>query len=228
MLRVKLSTTDSATPALALLSSSLKDRRAFHKTLAGLAEDVTRDHIRTAAALRHRTAARLGAQPTNHLTRLSEGIESHSDGAGVVMRVPGAIFRRALGPVVVQPLRRKWLTIPAQAKAYGRRAGEVGNLRFVKFSENLAALIDGGMSGAYRARKPVKKARAAKSRAARKSKTAASKLDVVYRLKKKTTLPQDRDLLPSDDKYKATAEYAARQFIQDQIDAARAKKYGGL
>lgn len=227
MIRVKLSTTDSATPALALLSSSLKDRRAFHKTLAGLAEDVTRDHIRTAAASRHRTAARLGAQPTNHLTRLSEGIESRSDGAGVVMRVPGAIFRRVLGPVTVQPVRRKWLTIPAQAKAYGRRAGEVGNLRFVKFSENLAALIDGGMSGAYRARKPVKKARAAKRRAARKSQ-AASKLDVVYRLKKKTTLPQDRELLPGDDKYKATAEYAARQFIQDQIDAARAKKYGGL
>ena len=225
LLNIKLKSSNTATPALETLRTTLKKREGFHKKLAGTLEDVTRDHIRSAATTRHKTATRLSASPTGYLTRLAETTETHSDNQGVVIRISGAIFRRVLGPVVVQPVQRKWLAIPARADAYGRRPGEFSNLRFVKFSETLAALVDGGITSGYKSRAQKKKPKKAKPH-----KPRALKRDdkIAFWLKKKTTLPQDRELIPSEQKHTAAAELAAREFIQEQADALRAKRYGGL
>lgn len=191
MLSVKITVTDSATPALAAVGDSLKDRRGLNKSIAGSVEDITRAHIRIAAQTRHTTATRLGAAPTNYLSKLSETIESHSDGVGVVMDVYGAIFRRVTGAVDVRPVTKKWLTIPAAAESYGRRAGEFSDLEF--------ALNKGGES-------------------ARLINSAGK---VLFWLKKQVTLPQDRGLLPSDEQFTQAAELGARNFLEQQIAAAR-------
>lgn len=190
MLSVKISVNDSATPALAAVGDSLKDRRALNKSIAGSVEDITRAHIRIAAQTRHTTATRLGASPTNYLVNKADTVETRSDGAGVVMDVYGAIFKRVTGPVSVAPVNKKWLTIPAAAESYGRRAGEFGGLYFVKSGADSARLQD---------------------------KTGK----VLFWLKKRVTLPQDRGLLPSDQQFTDAAELGARDFLKQQIAAAQ-------
>lgn len=141
-LAITVSVNDRATPALAAVGASLKDRRALHTAIAGTIEDITAAHIRIAAQTRHKTATRLGASPTGYLNTKADTIESVADNAGVVMTVWGAIFKRVTGDVPVVPVNKKWLAIPALAQAYGRRPGEFGKLSFRKNKSGGARLVN--------------------------------------------------------------------------------------
>jgi hypothetical protein len=184
MLNIGVTITNQGTPYLARVSARMKDKTPLNKAMAGTLETVTAAHIRTAAASRHATAQRLGATPTQYLSKQASGVEAQGDATGVTITVPGRIFRRVLGPVQVVA-KKKWLTIPAAAESYGKRAREMGKLRFVKSRK--------------------------KPDSARLVNTSGT---VLFWLKKKVTLPQDRELLPSNEKYAAAAELAAREFIK--------------
>ena len=83
---------------------------------------------------------------------------------------------------VIKPVVAKWLTIPANPEAYGKRAGEFDNLQFVPVNAGLALLV-----------------KKAPPRAKVKGKKKESVAGVVmYWLKKRVELRADETVLPSE------------------------------
>jgi hypothetical protein len=72
----------------------------------------------------------------------SEGTESE---AIITVAQQGIRQRRFGGTIKARP--GSWLTIPARAEAYGRRAREFHDLHFVKLKNGNAMLIAGGATG---------------------------------------------------------------------------------
>jgi len=129
---------------LASLQRTLKDKRPLNKSIAAVCEILTRRHItEVAAPTRHTTANRLGATPTGYLREVAEATESDFDGDSARVKMYGSILRRVLCDVIVLPLKGKYLTIPATAEAFGRRAGEVPGLAFGIVNGRAALQRDG-------------------------------------------------------------------------------------
>lgn len=104
----------------------------MNEFIAGRALSVTRDHLIEQAKGRHKTANRLGAQPTDHLLLAAESqnLKGMSDAGGVTIGITSPGIGRAFHPLDIKPSAgKKYLTIPATAEAYGRRAGSFNDLR---------------------------------------------------------------------------------------------------
>ena len=94
--------------------------------MAAEIEVLFRDHIRAQARVRHKTAASLGAAPTGALERAAQSPEATGDAEGVLLALrPGELFARAFGDVEILPRNGRFLTIPASARSYGERIGQV-------------------------------------------------------------------------------------------------------
>lgn len=145
-------------------------RKELHDSAsAQLFADVRR-HLLNYAAVHHKTAWKLGAQPTGHLEKAAATMqhESSADSATVTINSPG--IKRVWGEVTIRPIKAKALTIPVHWLAYGKRVGELQRTMTVyrpKGSDFLATTIDQVMTPLYVLRAAV-------------------------------TLPQDRLILPSD------------------------------
>lgn len=129
-----------------------------------------RAHLKRYAATHHASAGRLGAMPTGHLEKAAATMTktSSADSATVQIASPG--IRRALGPLMIRPVRARALTIPIHALAYGRRVAELARSHRVYRmgkTDVLAADIEGVPTP-------------------------------MYVLKAAVTVPQDRSLLPPD------------------------------
>lgn len=166
--------TNQSTPALAALVASLEDPTGLHVAMAARGERLMRDYLRAIAPGRHATANRLGARPTGILERAAESPEGRGsvDGATVTIR-PGEVLSRTFGEVVITPQGgRRYLTIPVSAEAYGRRAREFADLRFVRVGPRQTPVLARRM--------------------------ANGNLVVYYVLVRQVRQKQDRTLLPSD------------------------------
>ncbi len=175
---------------LASLQRTLKDKRPLNKSIATVCETLTRRHItEEAAPSRHKTANSLGATPTGYLRDVAEATESDFDGDSARVKMYGSILRRVLGDVIVLPLKGKYLTIPATAEAFGRRAGEVPGLAFgfVKDSKGVTrpALQRDG--------------------------------EAIFWLVRRVKLPQDTGLIPTDEQYAAAAELGAQEYYSEAL-----------
>lgn len=202
MLEVTVHLDDTVTPALKFLVEDLTDLTPLNKRIADAAEVVTREHILfRAAPTRHKTADRLGAQPTGYLTRRGNAIESASDAEGATITLGGApeIFARVEGPVTITPVSSKYLTIPASPQAYGRRAREMQGLKPIRLGRSLA-LVEESDSGS-----PIK------------GDKSGRRIVVHYWLKESVTLPQDRGLLPTEEQYIVAAEGAADDMLREEL-----------
>lgn len=187
---------DNATPLLNELKRTLEDRVPLHKAIADRAELLTRNHL--IALDKHETARRLGATPTQYFKRKGEGVESRATKDAAIVTIPTGnnaggnpgleAFARVFGPVVVKAQVAQWLTIPAIAPAYGRRAREWGSmLTFIPLNEATAML----------------------------ARTDGGQLTPFYWLKKEVTLSQDESLLPTDDEYAEAAEQGAVDLVRE-------------
>ena len=168
-------------------------RRDWHATLATVQRGVVQEHARATWPQRHRTAARLGAQPTGWLERGIQMISARSDESTATVDLTGnaaTAAQRVDGPVTIVPRGKKWLTIPATAEAYGRRPGEFSQLRVLFFGRGRIALGVGPGKGEQGPRK------------------------VFFWLRKSVTLPQDRTLLPPDEVLRAGVDAAAEEFLE--------------
>lgn len=183
---------------LAKLQGQLTDRTILHKSIAGYAETLTRQHLTVLAGTRHKTASRLGAQPSGHLARAAESVISEGTDQAAVVSVVSPGLRRAFGPMTIVPRNgAKYLTIPAAAESYNRRAGSFNDLRVQVFKGgSLLALVRDGKDGA--------------------------RAQVLYWLKKSVSQPQDRTLLPADDEF-AQAAYAGVRAYLRMLQAAAAQ-----
>ena len=130
---------------------------------------------------------------------------------GIRQRVQGGYIRPTGG--------KKFLTIPATAEAYGKRAREFGNLRFgfaesVPGSGNLApALVDAGQQRVAFGRR-----RKDGSRAVKPGEDLSNK--VFFWLVRQVYQPADPTALPSEDRLVKAGSAAANEWAQAVTDQA--------
>jgi|SRR5581483_8260944 len=175
--------------------AGLTNREPMNELVRDRARELTRNHLVAIAETRHATAERLGAQPTGHWAQAAEKTTSEADeeGATISIEQPG-IGRAAHDVTIVPGGGKKYLTIPAIAAAYGKRAVTVPDLtvliRWKDGERRAVALIQAeGKPGAG---------------------------TVWYWLVKSVFQPQDRSLLPSDEQYRLAALQGVREYV-DQL-----------
>jgi hypothetical protein len=191
-LDVTIEADDEVTPWLARVARDIEGGKNVNGVNGFISREMAkgvRDHLVRIAPSRHKTAMRLGAAPTGHLTDGAQAVSARPSDEGVVIDLPIPGIRRAFQDVTIVPVMSKWLTIAATGEAYGRRARSFADLRFIPFRENLAALARKGPDG---------------------------EMDVMFWLKKSVFQRQDRTLLPSDEELLQMAEDGAEAFIDYQ------------
>lgn len=194
--QIDVSGDDSVIKMMARLRTQLTDKTELHKSIGSYAEIPTRQHLTTLAGTRHATANRLGATPSDHLARAAKSVTSRGtdDAAFVSITSPG--ISRAFGDVTITAKSGKWLTIPAIAEAYNRRARTFNDLRVAFFGKGRMALVKAEQS----------------SLADRKE--SGGRSEVYYWLKKSVTQKQDRTLLPPDDDYASAAVQGIKAYLR--------------
>jgi hypothetical protein len=196
-LDIAIEADDEVTPWLARIARDIEGGRnvnGLNGYMARALGETTREYLRKLAPLRHDTANSLGGKPTGHLERGAEAVSSKPEEDGVVIDIPIPGIARAFGDMRIAAVRSKWLTIPANGEAYGRRARS--------FSDLIFRLKGGSPSDA-----PL---------AMLLQKQEDGKLRVMYWLKKSVFQKQDRTLLPSDDELLQSAEDAAEGWLDYQ------------
>lgn len=156
-----------------------------------------KDHVSAASSSRHRTASRLGATPTGHLSEGAANIRMEEEGGRAVVTVPIPGITRAFGDLHITPKNKKWLTIPINAVAYGVRAPEMQDDGWHLFSV------------------PSKKNPGTRILFGRESGTKSA--IALYLLRDEVDVPQDRGLMPSDEEM----EEALAIGISDEIARTR-------
>lgn len=137
----------------------------------------------------HQSAASLGAAPTGFYERAADNVqqpEVEPEGVSVSIDQQGLAQRLFGGDIAAKP--GHWLTIPARAESYGKRAKEFDNLKFILFPSGLAALVD----------KDEK----------------AHEGTVYYWLVRSVTQPPDPSVIPSEDEIFEPAVANARRYIE--------------
>lgn len=169
----------------------LSDSALFTKVLGlEVAQEVREHLIFLDGNSAHRSARSLGASPSGHYAKAARAVELESGEQSATILIPANFgLSRAFGQLEITPKNgKKWITIPAHRTAYGKRAGEFQDLSFVLLGRDLAALFarDQGSGQQF----------------------------PLYWLKPKVTIPQDRDVLPSDATLSEAAELAARDWVR--------------
>lgn len=183
---ITIDVSNLAAEELQALRTRLADSGPIHAAMASAAETFVKDF--GAKNQEHRSASRLGASPTNHLFKAYRDIESQSDASSARLLVPRATrLRAAFGGYTVRPGNgRKYLTIPVAAAAYGKRAGEIPDLQFMRVGPKKTPILarpDGN-----------------------------GRITTFYLLAKQAVIPADEGLIPFDD-MTAQAADAAELFI---------------
>lgn len=133
-----------------------------------------RRHLRREGAIRHATAGRLGAEPTQHIIKGAARVTSFSSEHGAVVSVPIAGITRAYRDLTILPVQAKALTIPIAAASYCHRVRELSRLGWNVFRPNGSDVLFGRRDG---------------------DETATA----LYALKKSVVVRRDRTLLPDDE-----------------------------
>ena len=192
-MRIDLDISDSVGPALAAMERRLGDGQAIHTAIATAGEIFVKEFGRRTADQEHRSARRLGATPTGHLLRAYEATESAATGDAASLFFPRASrLRAAFGSYTLTPGNgKKYLTIPVAAEAYGKRAGEITGLEFMRVGPKKTPLLarpdaDGGFT-------------------------------TFYLLVKSATIPEDRGLIPFDDLTQEAADAAELYLLEEDM-----------
>ena len=182
-MNVDVQISDTASAMLRRFILEFGNPEKLHALIAVEASAITRSHISKLASERHDTAQKLGASPTGELAKAAGRVASDSDASGATVRVPSYLFRRAFQDVTIRPMNSPYLTIPASAPAYGKRAGELRGQGWKIFRPGTSKVLLG-----YKDKEtPIP----------------------LYFLASAVTQKQDRSLLPSDEQFGKAAEKAA-------------------
>lgn len=162
----------------------------------------------------HRTALGFGVSPSGFYedaARQTQAPEIQgSDTVSVSITKEGVAQRRFGGTILGKP----WLTIPARSEAYGRRAREFTNLRFVLFREDLAGLVEDNKSAGI-------KGQGGRTRGLSDDPAAGGLL--FYWLVRQVTQTPDPSVLPTDEEILDPAKEAMRAEIAASIETAGGK-----
>lgn len=182
-IQVDTAGTQAARSNVRRVRGTFEQRRGLHAEIAGEAERLTRGYLR--GLNRHKSANRLGAEPTGHLEAASRSVESGSDDEQAYVRIPRSTgLFRAFQDFVIKPgPGRTYLTIPAHKKTYGRRAGEF-ELSFTILGGRWPALV------------------------------FTETWELAYWLRRVVKIAQDRTLLPSREAYGVAMRGAAGRYFR--------------
>lgn len=102
---------------------------------------------------------------------------------------------------------KQWVTIPARSEAYGKRAREFNNLRFIPLGPETAMLVvkEGGEAG----RRRVKGSKGFSNR-----KSTVQESLVMYWLKRSVTQPADPSVLPTSEQLGRVAITGAQNYVE--------------
>ena len=165
-------------PPFRELEETVRPEGAASAAAEQLARVVQR-HVLRASGSRHKTASRLGATPTGHLSEGAANIRMEKEGANAVVTVPIPGIERAFGDLHVRPRKARALTIPINAVAYGVRAPELADRGWSLFT---LPARQGPGSGILFGRK-----------------AGAASTVALYLLRSSADIPQDRGLMPTDE-----------------------------
>lgn len=148
--------TDAASREVQGLRTRLADSVSLHAAMGGGAEKFIKDFGARTSQGEHSSAQRLGAKPTGHLAKAYASIESKSSADAATLLIPRASrLRAAFGGYTARPGPGKtYLTIPVAAEAYGKRAGEIPDLQFMRVGPRKTPILarpdsDGGITTFY-------------------------------------------------------------------------------
>lgn len=151
-----------------------------------------------------RRANSLGGKRTHFYGDAAEATSSSgTDAEAIVTVAQQGIRQRLLGGTIRPGAGKKYLTIPARAEAYGKRAREFKDLRFVKLKNGRGMLVAGELTGATG---KISKKGELQFRA------GSEEGVVMYWLVPSVAQKADRGVLPSDE--------AIRASVEKTIDAA--------
>lgn len=216
-LRVTLDFADLASDELRAIANELQRPAGVNAAMAAGTEQWIKETGAVIASHEHDSADRLGANPTGHLGKAYEQIESQSSAAGAVLLVPRASrLRAAFGPYVLTPGPGKtYLTIPVARDAYGRRAGEFDDLFFARVGPKKQPVL----VRRHEFADATPQSRSAKGKRYDRNKP----LEVMYALVTEANIPEDPALIPFD-KLTDAAALSAEKYI----DAILESRKGGL
>lgn len=191
-LRVLIHTEGLDASQLEAIAVEMGNKVGLHTAIAVESENFVKSTGAKIAAGQHRTARRLGGNPTGHLERAYQAIEGEASEAAASLLVPRASrLAAAFGPVHVEPTGgRKFLTIPVHAEAYGRRAGEF-DLDFIVTGPGKTPIL------------------------ARKD--SNGNLETMFVLVKSADIPEDPTLIPFQD-LGDVARDAAEEYLDELVE----------
>ena len=133
---------------------------------------LVRSHLSRLGSWKHESANRLHAQPTGFLQKAARGtvFNASENGGEVIIPAP---LGRAFHDVEIRPKQAAFLTIPAAAESYGKRASVLSALGWKIWRPKGRKFLMGSVKGV--------------------------EPKILYWLKESVNQPQDRELLPSDD-----------------------------
>lgn len=163
-------------------------RQLLYSAAANAVAILTRRHISRLASWKHTTADNLGAQPTGHLEKAARATVHHATPSYGEVVIPSPGFSRAFHEVEIRPKDAPYLTIPAAAESYGKRASVLVALGWRLFRPGTRNFLMGSRQG--------------------------DKAKVLYWIKDSVPQHQDRTLLPSDEEISQTAGAAVLEYIR--------------
>ena len=132
---------------------------------------LVRSHLSRLGSWKHESANRLHAQPTGFLQKAARGtvFNASENGGDVIIPAP---LGRAFHDVEIRPKQAAFLTIPAAAESYGKRASVLSALGWKIWRPKGRKFLMGSVKG--------------------------EDPKILYWLKESVMQQQDRELLPSD------------------------------
>lgn len=189
---IEITVTTSGPDQAAIAAARLANPAALHTRMATAGERFLKQYGRATAQGEHDTANRLGARPTGHLEDAYSRVESAGDSSAARLFIPAASrLRAAFGAYTVRPgAGKKYLTIPVAAEAYGRRAGTVDGLIFMRVGPRKQPVL---------------------------GKPDGDRITTYYLLVTEATIPEDPGLIPFADIYAEGTDAAEKYLLEEEL-----------
>lgn len=119
--------TDQASPLLQRLGRAAAEGPLTNAMGRGAANAVTSHLFRLDGS----RANKLGGRRTHFFSAAAKATSMQSEPGGIRIVISSVGFRQRLEGGTIRPVNKKYLTIPARAEAYGKRAGEFNDLKVI-------------------------------------------------------------------------------------------------
>jgi len=180
----------------------VQHKRDLNKYVSYDLAAMVRTHVRKASITRHKSARRVGGQPTGHLENAAESTLPRATDHEVVVEINSPGFNRVDGPVTIRAKNWPYLTIPVHALSYGRRARTVRRLIGTPL---FRPIVKGGKKRIG----PFRNILVA---------NINNTFTVLYALKPVVVIPQDRGLLPEQRDIESRNVKAMGRYIKRKIN----------